>query len=232
MKRFYKAVTLAPDDTGWRVLLDGRGIKTAMGQRQVVPSRALAEAMAAEWAGQGEEIDTSAFAFRDLADYAIDIAGPDRATVIAAVLRFAETDTLCYRADPDAPLHPRQLAVWEPLLTAAEQRWDVHFNRINGVIHRPQPPATLERMAKVLEAQDSFTLAALHTLASLAASLVIALAAIAPGADAELLWNAANLEEDWQAELWGKDAEAEALRAHRLEAFSAAMRFAALARAG
>ena len=232
MKRFYKAVTLAPDDTGWRVLLDGRGIKTAMGQRQVVPSRALAEAMATEWAGQGEEIDTSAFVFRDLADYAIDIAGPDRATVIAAVLRFAETDTLCYRADPDAPLHPRQLAVWEPLLTAAEQRWDVHFNRINGVIHRPQPPATLERMAKVLEAQDSFTLAALHTLASLTASLVIALAAIAPGADAELLWNAANLEEDWQAELWGKDAVAEALRAHRLEAFSAAMRFAALARAG
>ncbi len=234
MKRFYKDVTVAPDDSGWRVLLDLRGIKTAMGQPQVVPTRALAEAMAAEWAGQGEEIDAARFRFRDLADYAIDIAGPDRATVIAAVLRFAETDTLCYRAEPDAALYPRQLEVWEPLLNAAEQRWDVHFERISGVIHHPQPDATLARMARALEAQDSYNLAALHTLASLAASLVVALAAIEPNgigaADADMLWSAANLEEDWQAELWGKDAEAEALRARRLAEFAGAMHFAALAR--
>jgi chaperone required for assembly of F1-ATPase len=232
MKRFYKDVTVAPDDFGWRVLLDGRGIKTAMGRPQAVPSRALAEAMAAEWAGQGEEIDASTFGFRDLADYAIDIAGPDRSAVIAAVLRFAETDTLCYRADPDAALHQRQLDVWEPLLTAAEQRWDVHFTRINGVIHQAQPAATLMRMGRALKAQDPFTLAALHTLASLAASLVVALAAIAPGADAATLWNAASLEEDWQAELWGKDAEAEILRARRLEHFAGAMHFAELAQVG
>jgi len=232
MKRFYKDVTVAPDDSGWRLLLDGRGIKTAMGNPQVVPTRALAEAMAAEWAGQDEEIDASGFRFRDLADYAIDIAGPDRSTVIAAVLRFAETDTLCYRADPDAALYQRQLDVWEPLLTAAERRWDVHFTRINGVIHQPQPPTTLARMGRALEAQGPYTLAALHTLASLAASLVVALAAIVPGADAETLWNAANLEEDWQAELWGKDAEAEILRARRLDHFAGAMHFAELAQEG
>ena len=238
MKRFYQAVTVKSEDAGepeaggWRVLLDGRGIKTACGNPQIVPTRALAEALAAEWAGQGEEINPSAFRFRDLADYAIDVAGPDRATVIAAVLRFAESDTLCYRAEPDEALAERQREVWEPLLAKAEARWDVHFERISGVIHRPQPAATLVRMARVLEAQDSFTLAALHTLASLAASLVIALAAIAPGADAEALWNAANLEEDWQAELWGKDAEAETLRTRRLAEFAAAMRFAELARGG
>ena len=230
MKRFYKAVEIAPEESGWRVLLDGRGIKTAAGKPQVVPARALAEALAAEWAGQGEEIAASAFHFRDLTDYAIDMAGPERTVVIAAVLRFAETDTLCYRAEPDAPLHQRQLAVWEPLLTAAERRWDVHFTRIDGVIHRPQPAATLARMQAALAAEDPFTLAALHTLASLAASLVIALAATARGADAETLWNAANLEEDWQAELWGWDADAEALRARRLGEFAAAMRFANLAR--
>ena len=232
MKRFYKEVTVAPEGAGWRVLLDGRGIKTAQGKPQVVPARALAETMAIEWAGQGEEINPAMFRFRDLADYSIDIAGPERRAVIAAVLRFAETDTLCYRADPDAALHQRQLEVWEPLLTAAEARWDVHFKRIDGVIHQAQPPATLARLARALEAQDMFTLAALHTLASLAASLVIALAALAPGTDAETLWNAANLEEDWQAELWGKDAEAEVLRARRLAEFAGAMRFAELARAG
>jgi chaperone required for assembly of F1-ATPase len=98
------------------------------------------------------------------------------------------------------------------------------------VIHRPQPPATLAQMAKVLATHDSFSLAALHTLASLAASLVVALAAIEPDADPEVLWSVANLEEDWQAELWGKDAEAEALRTRRLAEFAAAMRFAGLAR--
>lgn len=230
MKRFYKNVAVEPAGDGWKVLLDGRGIKTAGRREQVVPTRALAEAMAREWADQGEELDTARFTFRDMADYAIDIVGPDRAQAIREIVPYAETDTLCYRAEDGEPLHERQLDVWEPLLTAAEQRWDVHFERIGGVIHRPQPAATLARLAAVLAAESDFALAALRTLASLAASLVIGLAALVPGADPAALWDAANLEEDWQAELWGKDAEALALRERRFAAFAAAMRFAELAR--
>jgi chaperone required for assembly of F1-ATPase len=229
MKRFYKDVSVAAADGGWRVLLDGRGIKTAAGKAQIVPSEALADALAAEWAGQGEELDPKAFRLRDLTDYALDIVADDREAVIRSVLRFAETDTLCYRGDAGEALWERQQQVWEPLLKAAEARWDIHFVRIEGVIHQPQPPATLERLAKVLRAHSDFSLAALNTLASLSTSLVIALAAIAPDAEAVALWDAANLEEDWQAELWGKDAEAEALRAGRFTEFSAAMGFARLA---
>ena len=232
MKRFYREVTVAPAEAGWRVLLDGRGIKTGGGREQIVPSRSLAEAMAQEWSQQGEEINTGAFIFRDLADYAIDIVGLDRGSAIRCLLPYAETDTLFYRAEEGEALHERQAEVWEPLLTAAETRWDVHFNRIEGIIHRPQPPQTIERMQAVLAAEEDFTLAALNTLTSLAASLVIGLAALSPDAEAEDLWNAANLEEDWQVELWGKDAEAEALRERRLTTFAAAMRFAKLAREG
>lgn len=230
MKRFYRDVSLGEAEGGWRVLLDGRGIKTQGGKAQEVPTRALAEALAAEWAGQGEEIDPARFMLRDLADHAIDMVAPGRPAAIAALLRYAETDTLCYRAEPDEPLHARQLAEWEPLLKAAEVRWDVHFERISGVIHRPQPPATLARLEAVLAAQSDFNLAALNTLASLAASLVVGLAALAPDADAEVLWAAANLEEDWQAELWGQDAEAQALRSRRLATFAAAIKFARLGR--
>ena len=97
-------------------------------------------------------------------------------------------------------------------------------------MHRPQPAATLARMRAVLAAEGDHALAALETLTSLASSLVIGLAALAADADAEALWNAANLEEDWQSSLWGKDAEAEARRERRLAAFAAAMRFARLAR--
>lgn len=230
MKRFYKEAGVAPVDGGWQVTLDGRGVRTPAKRAQVVPTSALAEAMAAEWAGQGEEIDPAAFMFRDMADYAIDMVATDPQVALSAILPYAGTDTLCYRDEEGSALHRRQAAHWEPLLTAAEARYDIAFERLSGIIHRPQPAATLDRLASVCAALDPFSLAALQTLTSLAASLVIGLAALAPDADAEALWDAANLEEDWQAELWGKDAEAEARRAKRLRDFSAAMRFAALSR--
>ena len=230
MKRFYKTVAVEPIDGGWRVTLDGRAIKTAGGRAQVVPTSALAEAMADEWLEQGETIDPTRFVLRDLADYAIDVVAPAPADVARSLLPYAETDTLCYRAEPDEALFERQAQVWEPLLIAAETRWHLRFDRISGVIHRAQPPETLARLEAVLAQETPFTLASLQTLASLAASLVVGLAALAPDADAETLWDAANLEEDWQAELWGKDDEALALRARRFAAFAAAMRFAELAR--
>ena len=231
MKRFYKQVSVAPDGSGWRVLLDGKPIRTPAKAAQVVPSEALAQVMALEWSGQGEEINPAAFIFRDMADYAIDVVARDPAAAAADLLRYAETDTLCYRAEAGEALHDRQSEVWEPLLRAAEVRWDVHFERVDGILHRPQPEATLTRMAAVLVPLDAFKLGALTTLTTLTASLVIGLAALEPGANGETLWAAANLEEDWQAELWGKDAEALALRARRLAEFSAAMRFAGLVRA-
>ena len=231
MKRFWTDATAVSADDGWRVLLDGRAVKTQAGSAQIVPTEALAIAMAAEWAAQREVVDPDSLPLRDLADYAIDVIAPDRAAATAHLLRYAETDTLCYRAEPDEPLHARQLALWEPLLTSAEARWDIHFERISGVIHRPQSPATLARLERMLAAQDDFTLAALTTLSALAASLVIALAALEPEADPAELWNAAELEEDWQIELWGADAEAGERRARRLASFSAAQRFAQLVRA-
>ncbi len=230
MKRFYKEVTLNQCDGGWQVLLDGRGVKTAGKAAQVVAAPALAKALAAEWAAQGEKIDPASFPFRDLADYAIDIAGPSRETVIAAILRFGESDTLCYRAEPDEALFERQQEVWEPLVMAAEARWQVRFLRISGVIHHAQPPESLARLEAALGEHDAFTLAALHTLASLTASLIVGMAALEADADAETLWQAAELEEIWQAELWGSDAEAEERSARRFATFKAAMDFTRLAK--
>ncbi len=230
MKRFWTAVGIAEADGAFQVTLDGRAVKTQGKRAQLVPSRPLAEALAAEWAAQGEEVDPARFVLRDLADLAIDVIAPDRGAAIAALLRYAETDTLCYRADPDDALHQRQAELWDPLLAAAEARWDVHFERVAGVIHRAQPAATLVRLQAVLAAESDYALAALTTLTALAASLVIGLAALQPGTEAAALWQAAELEEAWQAELWGKDHEAEDRRARRFAAFSAALDFARLAR--
>ena len=229
MKRFWKEVSVEEHDGAWRVLLDGRPIRTQGGAAQTVPKRPLAEAMAGEWRRQGEKVDPAGFPLRDLADYAIDHVRPDRDATVAGLLAYAETDTLCYRADPDEPLHRRQRELWEPLLAALEEREGIVLERVSGIRHRPQPEATMARLRAALAAHDDFTLSALHALAPLAASLTVALAALEPGADPAALFAAANCEEDWQAELWGWDAEAERARAIRLAAFEAAAEFAKLA---
>ena len=228
MKRFWKAAQVEAAGGGYLVSLDGRGVKTQGRNAQVVPVCALAEALAAEWAAQGENVDPAGFVLRDLADFAIDSVAPDRPGTIETLLRYADTDTLCYRADPDDALHARQQELWEPLVSAAEARWDVRFHRITGVLHQPLPAPTLARLCRVLDAENDFTLSALTAMASLSASLIIALAALQQGAGAQTLWTAAELEEEWQADLWGR--EAEDRRARRFAAFAAAMGFARMVR--
>jgi chaperone required for assembly of F1-ATPase len=230
VKRFYTDCHAVADGLLWQVLLDDRKVRTQGGLPQLVPSFALAEAMVAEWDAQGEAIDPGTFPLRDLADYAIDVVQPDPGQVADDLLRFAETDTLCYRAEPDEALGIRQRDLWEPLVLAIETQLDVRFIRLAGVIHRPQPGETIAALKAEMLRLDAFELAALHTLTSLAASLVIGLAALDPAADAEALFAASNLEEDWQSELWGKDDAAIELRARRLAGFCEAARFVRLAR--
>ncbi len=230
MKRFYTDVSVACQEGEWQVLLDGRPVRTAGGAPQLVASQALAGLLADEWRRQGEEIDPRGLIMRDLADYAIDVVQHDRQDVLAKLMTYAESDTLCYRADPDEALYKRQLELWEPLVTACEARLGASFRRVSGVLHRAQPPETLAAMRGALDQHDHFALAGLVTLASLAASLITALAALEPGADAAILFTAANAEEDWQAELWGWEWTAEESRALRAEAFRLALEFVAAAR--
>ena len=232
IRRFYKDVTLGQQPGGFQVLLDGRGVKTVGGAAQLVPTQGLGEALAAEWRRQGEKIDPKSLPLRDMADYAIDVVAPDPATIAAGLIAYAETDTLCYRADPDEPLHARQQAVWEPLLSAFEAAHGITLVRVSGVLHRPQPPEALAALQAKLLTLDPFALAGVEAMTKLAASLVTALAALdADGEEEPLaLWQAACLEEEWQAELWGRDEEAEERRARREADFLRACGFARLAR--
>ncbi len=232
IRRFYKDVTLGQQPGGFQVLLDGRGVKTVGGAPQIAPTEALAEALAAEWRRQGEKIDPASLPLRDMTDYAIDVVAPDPATIARGLIAYAETDTLCYRADPDEPLHARQQAVWEPLLGAFEAAHEVSLVRVSGVLHRPQPPETLARLHDRLLTLDPFALAGVEAMTKLAASLVTGLAALDARHEGEplALWQAACLEEEWQAELWGRDWEAEERRERREADFLRACAFAKMAR--
>ncbi|MDG5749099.1 ATP12 family protein [Qipengyuania sp. XHP0207] len=230
MKRFYKQAKVEHSDPGYFVTLDGRPIKTQGGQPQVVPTLTLAERMAAEWQNQSEELDPQAFVFRDMVDYALDVLPTEREATVEKLLRYAETDTLCYRADPDEPLWHRQRDVWEPMLGALENSEGIRFERVSGVVHRPHPKQTMDALRMRIERLDPFQLAALEQLTSLSASLCVGLAALEDGADGEKLWDAANLEEDWQVEQWGADEEASARREKCKRDFLNAMEFATAAR--
>jgi chaperone required for assembly of F1-ATPase len=232
IRRFYNEVTLGEAPGGWQVLLDGRGVKTVGGAGQIAPTRPLAEALAAEWRRQGEKIDPASLPLRDIADYAIDIVAPAPEVIAHGLVAYAETDTLCYRADPDEPLHARQLEVWEPLLAAFEAEHGIALVRVSGVLHRPQPAQALAVLHARLVALDSFALAGVDAMTKLAASLVTALAALDARGEEEprALWQAVCLEEEWQAELWGRDWEAAERRARREADFLRACAFARLAR--
>lgn len=233
IRRFYSEVTVTEQPGGWQVMLDIRGVKTVGGAPQLLPNRPLAEALAAEWRGQGEKIDPASLPLRDMADYAIDIVSRDPEGTTEGLLAYAETDTLCYRADPDEPLHARQQTLWEPLLAGFEAANGVTFTRVSGVLHRPQPPATLAALRARMLTLSPFELAGLEAMTKLAASLTIGLAALDAAQEQEplALWQAACLEEEWQAELWGRDEEAEERRARREADFLRAAAFARLARA-
>lgn len=221
MKRFYETVGTRQVDGGWQVTLDGRGLKTVKSTPQIVPTQSFASALAAEWESQGEDMNPNGFALRDTVDYAIDVVAADRPAMAEKIATYGDTDTLLYRANPDEPLYARQMEVWEPIVAAFETREGVELVRISGIIHRPQSDAALDILRGRLGQLSPFTLAGIEAMASLAASLIVALSAAEATQQDEVLelWRAASLEEEWQADLWGRDYEAEDRRAKRQNDF-------------
>ena len=226
MKRFYKeAIAAESGGEGLVILLDGRPVMTPASRQLALPSVALAEAVAAEWNGQGEKIDPRSMPLTGLANAAIDRAAPDPAAFARSLARYGESDLLCYRAEGPESLVRRQREAWDPLLTWARRRFDVDFTLVEGIIHRPQPEETVGRLARAVEARDPFELAALSPLVTISGSLVVALALAENAIKMEEAWTAATVDEAWQSEQWGADdLAAAALEARRLE-FEAAWRF-------
>lgn len=225
MRRFYKVAEAAPGAGGWRILLDGRPVRTPARAELAVPSEPLGRAIAAEWHGQGEEVDPRSMALTGLANAAIDRVAPDQAAFAEGLARFGETDLLCYRAEAPAPLVARQAASWDPLLAWARRRFDIDFEIVSGIMHRRQPERTVAQLARATAARDAWTLAALSPLVTVSGSLVIALALAEDAIDLETAWAAATLDEAWQIEQWGEDKEAAAMLASRRRDFEAGHRF-------
>ncbi|TGX52700.1 ATPase [Sphingomonas gei] len=225
MRRFWKHVTVEP---GNGLALDGRPVRTPGRTPLAAPTRALIEAIAEEWRGVGDTLDPRAMPLTGLANAAIDRVAPDPAAFAAGLAAYGESDLLYYRAEEPAALVDRQAAAWDPLLDWARRRYDVHFEPVAGVMHHAQPEATVTRLSEAVAALDAFRLAALSPVVTISGSLVAALALAEDAATAEAVWQAAHVDEDWQAERWGEDVLAVQAREARRVDFDAGVRFLGL----
>ncbi|HEX5237437.1 MAG TPA: ATP12 family protein [Sphingomicrobium sp.] len=225
MKRFWKDVAVEAEGGGWTVKLDARAVRTPARAPLVVATEALAEAIAEEWRLEGEEIDPRAMPLTGLANAAIDRVAPHREAFAAGVARYAEADLACYRAEGPPALVRWQQESWDALLTWARRRYDIDFCTTSGLTHVDQPRATVERLSHAVAALDPFRLAGLSPLVTIGGSLLAALAVLERAITAETAWASVSIDERWQLEQWGADAEAQKALENRGRDFLAAARF-------
>jgi chaperone required for assembly of F1-ATPase len=228
MRRVYKKASAEPADGGWGIALDGRRLRTPGGNPLTLPSAALAEAIAAEWEAQEGAIRPASMPLFRLAATAIDRTAVQRHLVTAEAANYAGTDLVCYRADHPPALIARQEAAWQPLLDWAAGRYDAALNVTSGIVPERQPPATLKAFAAAVAAHDDFRLTALHALTGACGSLVIALALAEGRLDADAAFAASQLDETFQIEAWGEDAEAAKRRRALAADIAASARFLSL----
>lgn len=225
MKRFWKDVAVECEREGWTLALDGRPVITPARAPLVLPTEALARAIGNEWRDVEDKIDPRAMPLTGLANAAIDRVGSDRQAFADGLARYAEADLACYRAEGPRGLIERQEQDWDKLLGWARRRYDVDFATTSGLMHVSQPRGTVEQLDHAVASLDSFRLAGLSPLVTIGGSLIAALALLEKAIAPEEAWAAVTIDERWQLEQWGSDAEAEAALENRRRDFMAAARF-------
>lgn len=223
-KRFYTAAGVMERDGAFAVTLDGRAIKTPAKRALAAPTRALAEAVAAEWDAQSAHINPGTMPLTRLLNSAIDGVAGREIEVAAHIAVFAASDLLCYRAEGPAGLVRHQAAAWDPPLEWARESLGADFVVSVGLMPVEQPEAAIEAVGRALQSLDVLSLAALHVMTTISGSAILAFAHARGALTLEEAWAAATVDEAWQSEQWGRDAEAEAVAERRYADFAAASR--------
>lgn len=213
-RRFYTDATSAADEGGWRILLDGRPVKTPAKKTLLVPAGGLAQAIADEWAAQGEFIDPFSMPLTRLLHVAVDRMEQAREGAAAEIARFASTDLLSHRA-ADSALAARQARLWDPWLDWSAKALDAPLKAAPSIAPLDQPEASIEALRRRALALDDFRLTGLVSAAPILTSAVLSFGLLEDEADAETVWTASRVEEDYQIERWGEDSEAALAAANR-----------------
>jgi chaperone required for assembly of F1-ATPase len=220
-KRFYADAGVGESDGGFTVTLDGKPIKTPSGRTVIVPARALAEAIAAEWRAQGEVIGPLTMPLTRFANSVVQGVVDNVAAVSDDVAKYFASDLLFYRAGCPEGLVAREAQHWDPILFWARDALGAHFMLAEGVVHVRQPDEAIAAARGALPG-DPWAIAALHVLTTLTGSALLALALFKGAIAPDQAWAAAHVDEDWNAEKWGVDEEVAARKAAKSVDFRAA----------
>lgn len=224
-KRFWKQATAERAGDRWLVSLDGRTVKTPAKALLALPTRAMADAVVAEWQAQDETIDPRSMPVTRSANAAIDKVLHQHGEVAEMIAEYGGSDLLCYRATEPDELIARQADNWDPVLDWAAEALDARLIAVSGVMFAPQEPQALAVLRSKVHGFDEFELAAFHDLVGLSGSLILGLAAVHGYRPIQELWRLSRLDEDWQAEKWGADEEASAQAEIKRQAFLHADQF-------
>ena len=229
-RRFWTTASTVPVEGGFTVHLDDRPVRTPLKAPLVLPTLALAEAVAAEWQSQEGKVNPETMPFTRTANSAIDKVAPQFDAVAAMLAEYGGSDLLCYRAEGPPDLVARQAEAWDPILIWALERFGADLVVTSGVIHVAQPAESLVALHRKVGGMTPFQLSAFHDLVALSGSLVLALAVTEGCVTAEDAWRLSRIDEDWQISLWGEDEEAAEIAARKRAAFLQADRFFELCR--
>ncbi|WP_299637366.1 ATP12 family protein [uncultured Ruegeria sp.] len=224
-KRFWKNSTVVEADGGFTVELDGRRVKTPAKAGLILPTRPMAEAVAAEWDAQEKEVDPAEMPFTRSANAAIDKVRIQHREVADMLADYGDSDLLCYRATHPQELQDRQTTEWDPALDWAETALSARLVPVAGVLHQPQSGTALATLRSRVRGLDAFQLAAFHDLVSLSGSLILGFAAAMNWRKPDEIWRISRLDETWQIEQWGHDEEAHQVAEAKKTAFMHAKRF-------
>ncbi|MBV8455979.1 MAG: ATPase [Acetobacteraceae bacterium] len=223
-KRFYASAGVAEaEGGGFTVTLDGRPIRTPSGRVVAIPSREIAEAVAAEWEAQKETIDPLTMPMTRFANSVVEAVIDRQEAVAEDIAKYFHSDLLFYRAGHPDALVAREAKHWDPVLFWAADELGAHFILAEGIVHVRQPEAAVAAARAALP-RDPWSIAATHVVTTLTGSALLALALAHGELDADAVWAAAHVDEDWNAEQWGADEEAAERRAARSVDFRAAAR--------
>ncbi len=229
-RRFWKTADIRPQGEGWEVVLDGRPLRTPGKLPLILPTEALARAIAAEWDAQTDVIDPNRMPLTRAANSAVEKVTPQFHDVTSMLGDYGGTDLLSYRASEPEALTRMQAVGWDPLIDWAATELRAPLRITHGVIPVPQDPAVLLKLQAEIASLDAFALTALHDLVTLPGSLSLGLAVLRGRLDAETVCKLARIDEEFQADRWGRDEDADLAAQGRLEAMRNAERFYHLSR--
>jgi chaperone required for assembly of F1-ATPase len=215
-KRFYDQVSVGERDGGYAILLDGKPVRTPGREILLLPTAQAARLVADEFAAQKSEIDPVTMPVTRIANSTVDGVAKNPQAVADDIVKYSGTDLLLYRAGSPQALVERQAAAWDPVLDWFRRDLGTRFFLAEGVMHVEQPAESIEAIRRHLaERTEPLRIAAMHVMTTLTGSALLAMAVEAGALDADSAWTAANVDEDWNVEMWGTDPEAEGRRAFR-----------------